>query len=113
LTQLKLMHLQPPLKNTALLEKYKELMRTWTLPVIYALGEKEHSGFNDLKKSIGVINSTTLSQTLDIMEKYGIVERIIIPQKPVRVKYSLTARGLEFHRIIMELWEFTGTPGEN
>jgi len=107
------MHLQPPLKNTALLEKYKELMRSWTLPVIYALGEKENSGFNDLKKSIGVINSTTLSQTLDIMEKYGIVERIIIPQKPVRVKYSLTARGLEFHRIIMELWEFTGTTSEN
>lgn len=107
------MHLQPPLKNVAMLEKYREIMRSWTLPVIYALGEKDYSGFNELKKKIGEINSTTLSQTLDIMEKYGIVERTIIPDKPVRVKYSLTSRGLEFHRIIMEFWEFMGTHAES
>ena len=34
------------------------------------------------------------------------VVRVIIPEKPVRVKYSLTEKGLEFHRIMMELSEF-------
>ena len=36
------------------------------------------------------INSTTLSKTLDLMEKNGLIDRVIIPEKPVRVKYSLT-----------------------
>ncbi|MHB8358295.1 MAG: winged helix-turn-helix transcriptional regulator [Thermoplasmataceae archaeon] len=106
MTELKLMRLKPPAKNSVLLEKYGELMRLWTLPVTYALGERDHSGFNDLKKRIEGINSTTLSKTLDIMQKNGLIDRVIIPEKPVRVKYSLTEKGLEFHRIMMELSEF-------
>jgi len=103
------MRMNPPEKESKLLEKYGELMRSWTLPVVYALGEKDHSGFNDLKKRIKGINSTTLSKTLEIMEKNALIDRVIIPEKPIRVKYSLTRKGLEFHRIMMELSEFMET----
>ncbi len=85
------------------LAKYSEIMRLWTIPIILAIERNGEAGFNQIKKDIKGINSTTLSTTLGILEKYGILERVIIPAKPVRVKYSLTAKGKGFYTVSLKL----------
>ncbi len=75
------------------------------MQIILFLGNK-NSGFNELKRGIKGINSTTLSNTLSVLEKYSIIEREIIPSKPVKVRYSLTENGNKLYNIISSLADF-------
>jgi DNA-binding HxlR family transcriptional regulator len=88
------------------LKKYSDLMRLWTLPVILSIGRHGKAGFNQIKKEAHGISSNTLSSVLNMFEQYGIVERVIIPAKPVRVKYSLTGNGKKFYDISINLASF-------
>ncbi len=86
--------------------KYSEIMRQWTVPVVIAIGKYEGAGFNRIKKEVKGINNTSLSATLSNLEKYGILERVIIPSRPVRVNYSFTENGKEFYSICINLASF-------
>ena len=86
--------------------KYSEIMRQWTVPVVIAIGKYNGAGFNRIKKEVKGINNTSLSATLSILEKYGLLERVIIPAKPVRVNYSFTEKGREFYSICVSLASF-------
>ena len=86
--------------------KYSEIMRQWTIPVVLAIGKYDGAGFNRIKREIKGINNTSLSSTLSNLEKYGILERIIIPSKPVRVNYSFTKKGREFYTVCINLASF-------
>lgn len=83
--------------------KYSEIMRQWTVPVVIAIGKYGGAGFNRIKREVKGINNTSLSSTLSNLEKYGLLERIIIPSKPVRVNYSFTEKGKEFYSICLNL----------
>ncbi|WP_131160874.1 winged helix-turn-helix transcriptional regulator [Aeropyrum pernix] len=78
------------------------LSRKWSLVIVYHLldGDK---GFAELEKSIGAISSKTLSETLEDLRILGIVERIIDPGPPVRVRYRLTEMGEDMRSVLMEL----------
>ncbi|BAN91054.1 winged helix-turn-helix transcriptional regulator [Aeropyrum camini] len=80
----------------------KVLARKWSLVIVYHLldGEK---GFAELEKSIKAISSKTLSETLEDLRKLGVVERIIEPGPPVRVRYRLTDMGRDLRGVILEL----------
>jgi DNA-binding HxlR family transcriptional regulator len=86
--------------------KYSEIMRQWTIPVVIAIAKYDGAGFNRIKREVKGINNTSLSSTLSNLEKYGILERIIIPSKPVRVNYSFTEKGREFYSICINLASF-------
>lgn len=86
--------------------KYSEIMRMWAIPIVLTIERHGEAGFNQIKKDLKEINSTTLSSTLAILEKYGMLERVIIPAKPIRVRYSLTGKGKEFYKIALNLAEF-------
>ncbi|GBF09982.1 putative transcriptional regulator, HxlR family [Aeropyrum pernix] len=78
------------------------MSRKWSLVIVYHLldGDK---GFAELEKSIGAISSKTLSETLEDLRILGIVERIIDPGPPVRVRYRLTEMGEDMRSVLMEL----------
>jgi DNA-binding HxlR family transcriptional regulator len=86
--------------------KYSEIMRQWTIPVVIAIGKYDGAGFNQIRRDIKGINNTSLSSTLSNLEKYGILERIIIPSKPVRVNYSFTEKGRKFYSLCINLASF-------
>ncbi len=84
----------------------KEILRTfrkWTVPVVRTLGKKSPSRFNELKRSVKGISSTSLSERLSSLEREGILQRVVIPDNPPRVEYTLTSKGLELNSIILEL----------
>ncbi len=94
------------INNKKLRKNYDEMMRQWTIPIIISLGNREHSGFNQIKNEINGINSNTLSKMLSIFEKHDLVKREILNTKPVKVRYSFTYRGREFYKIISSLSDF-------
>lgn len=86
---------------------WNELTRTWTLPTIHALGLQEPARFNELKRRIEGISATSLAERLTQMEKFGIVQRKVLPVTPPRVEYSLTVKGHELHKILGTLADWS------
>lgn len=59
-------------------------------------------GFNELQKITG-LSSKTLSNTLKDLEEVGIIKRVIISDRPFRVKYELTEKGKELKSVFAEM----------
>lgn len=82
---------------------WNEITRTWTLPTIHALGLKEPARFNELKRRIEGISATSLAERLTQLEKFGVIQRKVVPVSPPRVEYSLTVKGHEVYKILCSL----------
>jgi DNA-binding HxlR family transcriptional regulator len=52
-------------------------------------------GFNELKRKLSGMSSTTLSRTLKFLESKKLVDRKVVSQKPLAVEYSVTKKGQE------------------
>jgi DNA-binding HxlR family transcriptional regulator len=75
------------------LEKSFELLsQKWNLQILYILFLRETTGFGELKKILGV-NSRTLSDKLKSLSQHKYLSRSVEQGPPLRVRYSLTARG--------------------
>src|SRR5215210_4293775 len=64
----------------------------WTGAVIQLLLQKRMR-FAELRDAIPDISDRMLSERLRELESEGIVERMVIPETPVRVEYELTDKG--------------------
>jgi len=73
-------------------ESFSLLSQKWSLEILYALFLKGTVGFSGFKKILG-INSRTLSDKLKSLNRYGYVKRMVKHGPPLRVEYSLTAKG--------------------
>jgi DNA-binding HxlR family transcriptional regulator len=78
---------------------WNELTRAWTLPVIHTLGLQKSAGFNELKRWIDGISASSLAERLKELEKEGVMERKVYSE-PLRVKYSLTQKGIELKSVL-------------
>ncbi len=70
------------------------ISRKWTLLILHAV----HTGsdtFSSIGKNVPGINSRMLSERLGDMQEYGIIDRKIISEKPVKIRYGLTKKGRE------------------
>jgi len=74
------------------LEESFDLSQKWILQILFILFLKNVTGFGELKRILGV-NSRTLSDKLKSLQKYEYIRRTIDQGPPLRVRYSLTARG--------------------
>lgn len=94
-------------------KKILKTFRKWTVPVVRTLGKKSPSRFNELKREIKGVNSTSLSERLTSLENDGILQRVVIPANPPKVEYSLTAKGIELNSILLELEDWIDRWPEN
>ncbi|WP_089740464.1 winged helix-turn-helix transcriptional regulator [Gracilibacillus ureilyticus] len=67
------------------------LNKRWTGLIIFQLLEGAQR-FSSIESSIG-ISGRVLSERLKDLEKYGIVERKVYNETPVRIEYGLTEKG--------------------
>jgi DNA-binding HxlR family transcriptional regulator len=65
---------------------------TWSVVVIFALGEHPHR-YGELRERIGGISKKMLTQTLRKLERNGLVERRRISSSPPGAEYRLTELG--------------------
>ena len=66
--------------------------RRWTGAIIYML-LKQTCRFATLRDGIPGITDRMLSERLQELENEGVVARVVVPETPVRVEYSLTKKG--------------------
>lgn len=57
-------------------------------------------GFNELGRRASGVNTTTLSQRMDLLEREGIVTRTVHATIPPRTSYELTAKGQALRTVI-------------
>jgi DNA-binding HxlR family transcriptional regulator len=73
--------------------------RRWTGAIIFVL-LKQACRFATLGDAIPGITDRMLSERLQELEQEQLVERVVIPETPVRVEYSLTKKGKELAHAI-------------
>jgi len=64
----------------------------WTIRVIGSLGDGPLR-FNELRRTIDAISQRMLTRTLRVLERDGLVRRLVEPSVPPKVEYSLTPLG--------------------
>lgn len=65
----------------------------WHPVILHQLLTAGELGFSELGSRVSGVSNKMLSDSLTTLEERGLVERRIVEEKPVRVRYSLTERG--------------------
>lgn len=97
--------------STQLCPKFEKAMsvlsQRWTGLVIFQLLNGPQR-FCTVETAIG-ISGRLLSDRLKNLEKEGIVKREVFPETPIRIEYSLTAKGLALEPLMNELEHWSQT----
>ncbi|MFI1565126.1 winged helix-turn-helix transcriptional regulator [Streptomyces sp. NPDC020490] len=78
----------------------------WGVLVLIQLLDRPHR-FSELRRAIGRVSEKMLTQTLQTLERDGLVHRDAKPVIPPRVDYSLTGLGREAAEQVRALAEWT------
>lgn len=92
-----------PVKNCPVSKTLDLLNGRWTTRIIFELEKFSSVRFGELKKNIDGITNTMLSSTLKKLELENIVSRRVFDEIPVKVEYSLTAKGEAMLPIFYEM----------
>lgn len=78
----------------------------WTLFTVLLLGQSTTMRFNELRNSISGISQRMLTVTLRSLEEDGLIKRLLYPEVPPKVEYSLTPLGesLLKHLLPLTYW---------
>jgi DNA-binding HxlR family transcriptional regulator len=79
------------------------LGRKWHPILLYHLLDDGPLGFSALKDRTDGISSKMLSESLDDLQSADLVSRELLSDQPVRVEYSLTARGQALESLLAEM----------
>jgi DNA-binding HxlR family transcriptional regulator len=79
-------------RNCASRRALEEIGSKWGILALLALGEGAYR-FNALRRRVDGVSERMLSQTLQTLERDGLVTREVHSTIPPRVEYSLTALG--------------------
>ena len=86
--------------------------KKWTLLIVNTLGIHKTLRFKDLSNLLGA-SPKTLSDTLKVLVKQGLAERVSYNTIPPKVEYSLSDDGQEFREVILPLLRWAaGRDGE-
>lgn len=78
----------------------------WGVLILLALEERTHR-FSELRRTIGRVSEKMLAQTLQTLERDGMIHRDAHPVIPPHVDYSLTPLGREAAAQVRTLAEWT------
>lgn len=65
----------------------------WTLRILWLLYNRKTVRFNELQRSLENITTKTLTGQLKALEEQKIILRVVYPEVPPKVEYSLTELG--------------------
>ena len=91
------------------------LSKRWTGLIVRVLMDG-HQRFGQIAATIDGLSDRVLSERLKELEAEGIVQRLVIPDTPVRVEYALTEKGRDLERVLGEIqqwadkWEQAAQP---
>ncbi len=65
----------------------------WSVEILDLLHPRRRASFGELRRLLDGISPRVLSAKLKLLEEHGLVERTIVPSRPPRPEYALTAGG--------------------
>jgi DNA-binding HxlR family transcriptional regulator len=81
------------------------LQEKWVLMIVFDLLDGPRS-FNQLMRK-GSINTTTLTQRLNLLEKANVLVKTVHSTMPPRTSYELTDAGRELKTVLMAIQEWS------
>lgn len=78
---------------------------TWKMPVLWRLKDKTMR-YGELKKSMPKVTHKMLTASLRELEEERFIQRKVYPVIPMKVEYSLTARGKRSIKIIEQIRDY-------
>ncbi|MFH8627184.1 winged helix-turn-helix transcriptional regulator [Streptomyces vietnamensis] len=75
----------------------------WKVLILWALHERPHRRFGELRRLIPGITEKVLASHLREMETDGIVDRVSYEEVPPRVEYALTKDGIRLNEALEPL----------
>ncbi|MCU4744318.1 winged helix-turn-helix transcriptional regulator [Natronoglomus mannanivorans] len=91
------------------LEAIALLSKKWSPVVLLLLRHRGPQGFNDLLEGIPDISSRVLSDTLESLQEAGLIERHVVSESPLRVRYERTDAGREMDQIFEDLADWAAS----
>lgn len=88
-------------------ELLDELLDRWSLHVLDRLCEHGSLRFNELRRAIPAISQKSLTTTLRRLERNGMVERIVVNDRPIAVEYRIAPIGQTLQDLIDALLMWT------
>ena len=82
--------------------------RRWTGAIIFVM-LRSRCRFATLREAIPDITDRMLSERLQELEHEGIVDRVVVPDTPVRVEYTLTRKGRALGKAIHAITDWAHT----
>jgi DNA-binding HxlR family transcriptional regulator len=79
----------------------------WGALVVAALLERDLR-YSEIRARVGGISEKMLAQTLDVLERDGLIARTSHPTVPPRVEYALTSSGRALAQRLVELIRWIG-----
>ncbi|WP_244226670.1 winged helix-turn-helix transcriptional regulator [Paenibacillus protaetiae] len=86
-------------------EALQVIHNKWAFQVITQLYYNRQR-FNELRRNVGDISVKSLIDILRHLEKLQIVHREVYPTIPASVEYSLTEKGREYRKILLQMREW-------
>jgi DNA-binding HxlR family transcriptional regulator len=84
-----------------------ELMSSkWSVEVLYLLASGTRR-YSEILYDVGEISKKTLTQTLRLLERRGLIRRRAYAEMPPRVEYSLTPLGWSLTGLLLSLYEWS------
>jgi DNA-binding HxlR family transcriptional regulator len=83
--------------------------KKWTLLIVNAIGNHGKLRFSRMMEELRGISPTTLSDTLQELQREGLIGRESFAEIPPRVEYSLTKDGAQLRKAILPLMQWAST----
>ena len=80
----------------------------WNLMIIFNLSYQTLR-FTELQKRMDNVNPKTITKHLRYLERYNIIKRVVYPEVPPRVEYSLTEYGIALIPLLKSIMEWGST----
>ena len=87
-------------------EIFSDVANKWALLIIEGLGERTLR-FGELRNEVEGISHKMLTQNLRLLERNGLVHRVVHPTVPPRVDYTLTEPGQALRKTVDAMCDWT------
>ncbi|WP_253739018.1 winged helix-turn-helix transcriptional regulator [Halohasta salina] len=89
-----------------LIEMASIIGHKWYPVILNELCVEDDRGFSDLHDSIDGVSNKMLSDSLSALENRGLVDRAVVSDKPVRVRYTLTDAGHDLETVLAAMLDW-------
>jgi len=81
----------------------------WYPVILHELCVEDDRGFSELHDAIDGVSNKMLSDSLSALEDEGLVDRTVVSDKPVRVRYTLTDAGHDLEDVLAAMLDWGQT----